>query len=207
MYKSSLLQQCTNGHCLPNHPHKFATLEIRSRGSPNGSRRLLSRRSRLPLHSTPSSNSQAQAWENVLNSRSIMKGYHIVIRVTAQSNFTATKTHTTTAKTGTPARAAWTTNTFIPKSIFERLPSHTPRKTSRNNAILGSKRRDYRYGPIRIDWLDLKGSSQPYPSIEKSKNGANGSTMNNTPTTSATGNGKERDLRGRGWLGNSRQFR
>jgi len=184
-------------------------LEIRSRGSPNGSRRLL-RRSHLPLHSTPSSNSQTlklKLGENVLNSRSIMKGYHIVIRVTAQSNPTATKTPTTTAKTGTPARAAWTTNTFIPKSIFESLPSHTPRKTSRNNAILGSKRRDYRYGPIRIDWLDLKSSSQSYPSIKKPKNGANGSTMNNAPTTSATGNGKERDLRGRGWLGNNRQFR
>ncbi|KAF9644977.1 zf-UBP-domain-containing protein [Thelephora ganbajun] len=90
-----------------------------------------------------------------------MRGYHIRIRVTAQSTSTTTKTPTTTATTGAPVRVAWTTETFIPKSIFESLPSHIPRKTSRNNAILGSKRRDYRYGPIRIDWLDLKGSSLP----------------------------------------------
>lgn len=142
-----------------------------------------------------------------MNSRSIMRGYHITIRVTAQSTSTTTKTPTTTAKTGTPARAAWTTNTFIPKSIFESLPSHTPRKTSRNNSILGSKRRDYRHGPIRIDWLDLKSSSRLCPSIEKPKNSVEEGTMNNAPTTSVTGNGKERDLRGRGWLADSRQFR
>ena len=130
-----------------------------------------------------------------MNSRRIMRGYHIRIRVTVQSTPPATKTP------GKPARAAWATDTFIPKSIFENLPSHTPRKTSKNNAILGSKRRDYRYGPIRIDWLDLKSSPQPSSSnIEKPKTSAKGNKMDNTPTTNAGGNGKEKDLRGRGEL-------
>lgn len=124
-----------------------------------------------------------------------MRGYHIRIRVTAQSTSTITKTPTPTATAGAPPRAAWTTDTFIPKSIFESLPSHTPRKTSRNNAILGSKRRDYRYGPIRIDWLDLKSPSQPTSSIKESKASADGGTMDNASATGVSGNGKEKDLR------------
>ena len=136
---------------------------------------------------------------DVLNSRHIMRGYHIRIRVTVRSTSSGTKTPTTTAKTGTPARAAWTTDTYIPKSIFESLPPHTPKKTTRNNAILGSKRRDYRYGPIRIDWLDLKSSSHPSSSTSKKpKRSTKSDTMNNQPTTSTSGNGKEKDLRGRG---------
>lgn len=106
-----------------------------------------------------------------------MRGYHIRIRVTVQP----------VAKT--PAKSpAWTTDTFVPKSIFENLPSHTPRKTSKKTAILGSKRRDYRHGPVRIDWLDLKSSPA----------GVGGNTMDNAPATSFGGSGKERDIRSRG---------
>lgn len=147
----------------------------------------------------PCQTPKSKLGRDVLNSRRIMRGYHIRIRVTVRSTSSGTKTPTTTAKTGTPARAAWTTDAYIPKSIFESLPSHTPRKTSRNNAILGSKRRDYRYGPIRIDWLDLKSSSHPSSSTgKKPKRGTKNDTMNNQPTTSTSGNGKEKDLRGRG---------
>ena len=45
--------------------------------------------------------------------------------------------------------------TFIPKSFFQHLPSHTPRPTTRQNAIINTARKDYRFGPIRIDWIDL----------------------------------------------------
>lgn len=128
-----------------------------------------------------------------------MRGYHIRIRVIAQPTSTATKTPATTATTGKPARAAWTADTFIPKSIFESLPSHKPRKTSRNRAILGSKRRDYRYGPIQIDWLDLKSPPQTSSAVIKKPNsGADGGTMDNAPTANSSGSGKEKDLRGRG---------
>jgi BRCA1-associated protein len=128
--------------------------------------------------------------KNVLNSRRIMRGYHIRIRVTVKP---ATKS---------PAKATtWAADTFIPKSVFENLPAHTPRETSRNNAILGSKRRDYRYGPIRIDWLDLKSSPPTTSSIEKPlkkpKGGIERVTMDNAPTMSASGNGKEKDTRNR----------
>ncbi|KAF9786273.1 zf-UBP-domain-containing protein [Thelephora terrestris] len=119
-----------------------------------------------------------------------MRGYHIRIRVTVKP---ATKS---------PAKATtWAADTFIPKSVFENLPAHTPRETSRNNAILGSKRRDYRYGPIRIDWLDLKSSPPTTSSIEKPlkkpKGGIERVTMDNAPTMSASGNGKEKDTRNR----------
>ena len=161
--------------------------EIRSRGGPGDRARHFTK--------SPIELSDFGLRENVLNSRSIMRGYHIRIRVTVKSTSTITKTPTTTTAT---ARAAWTTDIFVPKSIFESLPSHTPRKTSRNNATLGSKRRDYRYGPIRIDWLDLKSSSQTPSSIQESKIGAGGGTMGDAPTMSPSGNGKEKDLRGRG---------
>ena len=123
-----------------------------------------------------------------------MLGYHVKIRVTAQPASTVT---TTTATTRKPARAAWTTNTYIPKSIFESLPSHTPRKTSRNHATLGSKRKDYRYGPIRIDWLDLN-SSRPSFIAGEPKSSARGDTMDGVSTVSASTSGKEKDPRVRG---------
>lgn len=139
-----------------------------------------------------------ESGEDVPNSWRIMRGYHIKIRVTAQPTSTVPKTPATT---GTRTRAAWTTDTFIPKSIFQTLPSHTPRKTPRNNATLGSKKRDYRYGPIRIDWLDLKSSSQLSPSIQEPESRTGGGKMDSAPTTGASGNGKEKDLRGRGGIG------
>ena len=164
--------------------------EIRSRGSRSG----LGDRARH-FTKSPVALSDLGFREDVLNSTRIMRGYHIRIRVTAQSSSTITKTPATTAAT---ARAAWATDTFVPKSIFESLPSHTPRKTSRINATLGSKRRDYRYGPIRIDWLDLKGSSQPPSSTQESKSGISSGAMGDTPTMGPSGSGKEKDLRGRG---------
>ena len=86
----------------------------------------------------------------------------------------------------------------MPTSIFESLPSHTPRKTSKNKAILGSKRRDYRYGPIRIDWLDLESSSHSTSSTGKTKNIVGGDTMDASLATSPSGSGKEKVTRSRG---------
>ena len=42
---------------------------------------------------------------------------------------------------------------YIPVSFFHHLPSHDPKPTARRNAIFNQ---DYRFGPIRIDWLDLE---------------------------------------------------
>ena len=188
MRRSSVVQYCIDGHFLLIHPW-----EIRSRGRFSALAYAIALTTALPRQTL-----KPKLGEDVLNTRHIMRGYHIRIRVTVRSTSTATKTPTTTVATGTPARAAWTTDTYVPKSIFESLPSHTPKKTSRKNATLGSKRRDYRYGPIRIDWLDLKSASQPSSSIKKPKSGTKGDTMDNAPTASASGNGKEKEFRGRG---------
>lgn len=138
-----------------------------------------------------------------MNSRRIMRGYHVIIRVTIQPAPTTTNAPT--------KPAAWTTNTFVPKSIFDNLPSHPPRKTLKNKAILGSKRRDYRYGPIRIDWLDFKGSTRPTSSvqkpIEKPKGGVDGGTMDVSPAVSTSGNGKEKEIRNRGLARSHNHFR
>lgn len=118
-----------------------------------------------------------------------MRGYHVRIRVTIQRPPTTTTTSTPTTKTS----PAWTPNTFVPKSIFESLPVHAPRKTSKNKPILGSKRRDYRYGPIRIDWLDLN--------IKEPKAGVGPGTMDGAPAPNPVGlTGKERDVRNRGQI-------
>ena len=160
--------------------------EIRSRGHVP---RRLRTRSHLPLYPLVKLSSSSPApGEYVLSSRHIMRGYHVKIRVTVQSTSTTATTTATARKLG---RAAWTTDTHIPKSIFESLPSHTPRKTSRNHAILGSKRKDYRYGPIRIDWLDLNGSGPSFIS-GGTKTSAEGDTMDSVAS------GKERDPRVRG---------
>ncbi|KAJ3756835.1 hypothetical protein EV360DRAFT_47291 [Lentinula raphanica] len=66
-------------------------------------------------------------------------------------------------------------NTSIPDSIFDKLPSHRPNPTNRKNATFNPHQKDYRFGPIRIDWMD-----------------------SNTPTSTTThsSTGKEKD-RGR----------
>ncbi|KAK7056240.1 hypothetical protein VNI00_002792 [Paramarasmius palmivorus] len=43
---------------------------------------------------------------------------------------------------------------FIPRSIFDKLPSQSPKPTLRRNATFNLQNKDYRFGPIRIDWLD-----------------------------------------------------
>ena len=47
------------------------------------------------------------------------------------------------------------TDTFIPTSLFQHLPAQTPRHTARRNALFNPKHKDYRYGPIRFDWVDF----------------------------------------------------
>src|ERR1700728_2126535 len=51
------------------------------------------------------------------------------------------------------------TDTFIPTSIFEHLPAQLPKHTARRNALFNSKHKDYRYGPIRLDWVDFDNMS------------------------------------------------
>ncbi|KAF7309649.1 hypothetical protein MIND_00336000 [Mycena indigotica] len=64
-----------------------------------------------------------------------MRGYHIRISVTLESTNQ--------------------TLPFAPGSIFNPLPAQTPRPTARQNATYNPRHKDYRRGPIRLDWIDL----------------------------------------------------
>lgn len=61
-----------------------------------------------------------------------------------------------------------TIDTFIPKDFFQRLPSHRPKPTARRHALFNTAHKDYRFGPIRLDWIDFKSaSSAMYAGKEK----------------------------------------
>ncbi|KIY62383.1 BRCA1-associated protein [Cylindrobasidium torrendii FP15055 ss-10] len=62
-----------------------------------------------------------------------MRGFHIRISVSSTPN---------------------DSSTFLPRDILGKLPSHQPAPTARKNATFNPKAKDYRFGPIRIDWLD-----------------------------------------------------
>lgn len=47
-------------------------------------------------------------------------------------------------------------DTFIPRSLFQQLPAQTPKHTARRNALINPKHKDYRYGPVRVDWIDFE---------------------------------------------------
>ncbi|KAK7031397.1 RING finger protein ETP1 [Favolaschia claudopus] len=47
-------------------------------------------------------------------------------------------------------------NESTPTSIFAKLPSHTPKPTTRRTATFNPRNKDYRFGPIRLDWIDFE---------------------------------------------------
>ncbi|KAI5989339.1 hypothetical protein EDD15DRAFT_1318404 [Pisolithus albus] len=70
------------------------------------------------------------------------RSYHIRITVRRKVEISQSHPHTV--------------DTFVPQTLFQRLPSHSPKPTSRRNAIFNSAHRDYRYGPIRLDWTEFE---------------------------------------------------
>ena len=69
--------------------------------------------------------------------------FHIRLQLDRQARFRGTGT--------TP------TNTYTPKDLFEPLPSHSPVQLSkRRDTLRRGRGRDYRFGPIRIDWVDFQ---------------------------------------------------
>ncbi|KAG8220885.1 BRCA1-associated protein 2-domain-containing protein [Butyriboletus roseoflavus] len=75
-----------------------------------------------------------------------MRGYYR-IRIVVQRKAETSQSHTPVV------------DTFLPKSVFERLPSQSARPTSRRNAIFNPAHKDYRFGPIRLDWIDFENMS------------------------------------------------
>jgi BRCA1-associated protein len=66
-----------------------------------------------------------------------MRGYHIQIVLNPEN--TPRESHT---------------DSFIPASLFQPLPSHSP-KSRRHTPSRQNLNRDYRFGPISIDWIDF----------------------------------------------------
>ena len=74
-----------------------------------------------------------------------MRGYHI--RIAVQRKTEISRSHPPLV------------DTFLPKSVFEHLPSQPAKPTLRKNAIFNPAHRDYRFGPIRLDWIDFENMS------------------------------------------------
>ncbi|KAH9940940.1 zf-UBP-domain-containing protein [Epithele typhae] len=126
-----------------------------------------------------------------------MRGYHIRISLPSPSSPSnpssptpsTSHKHTSSISTHESARPS----PFIPSSLFQPLPSHPPRYASRRNTLSAyprpgagpntdrsldaRPRKDYRLGPIRVDWVDFSdmdapGASLPKPSLGKEREGS-----------------------------------
>ena|SRR5882762_10635666 len=93
-----------------------------------------------------------------------MHGYHIRIVLHP--------THTSSTKNSHPAFNS--TCLFIPTSLFQHLPSQTPAHTARRNAPFNPKNKDYRYGPIRLDWVDFENMGTTAVNGKERDNGRGG---------------------------------
>ncbi|OBZ74261.1 RING finger protein ETP1 [Grifola frondosa] len=107
-----------------------------------------------------------------------MQGYHIRISLhcpSSSSSSTSTSYHHPSAISSTPS------NIFIPASLFQQLPSHSPKSTARRNTLSAyhhssvsvsqSERRDYRFGAIRVDWVDLPDMDKTTGALRKTSSG------------------------------------
>ncbi|KAJ7626433.1 hypothetical protein DFH06DRAFT_1219913 [Mycena polygramma] len=75
-----------------------------------------------------------------------MRGYHIRISVVKAGATQSSSSHV-----------------FTPGSVFVKLPAQTPKPTARRNATYNPRNKDYRFGPIRLDWVDFEMSEKvPY---------------------------------------------
>ncbi|KAF9221389.1 BRCA1-associated protein [Gyrodon lividus] len=71
-----------------------------------------------------------------------MRGYHIQIIVQKNAEISRSHPHVV--------------DTLVPRSLFQHLPSQPPKPTSRTNALFNPAHKDYRFGPIRLDWIDFE---------------------------------------------------
>lgn len=88
-----------------------------------------------------------------------MRGYHIRISVQRQPE-------------------SYPTNSFLPSHIFHHLPAHKPKSTSRRNALFNPANKDYRFGSIRLDWVDFEVTNKtPYTTMGKEREQGRGSSF------------------------------
>lgn len=95
-----------------------------------------------------------------------MRGYHIRIILQPRTEISTSQPHLS--------------DNFTPTSLFQHLPAQQPKPTARRNALFNHRHKDYRFGPIRLDWIDFEDMS-----ANKNKN-------QNTYATASSGKEKER---------------
>ncbi|KAG0709194.1 hypothetical protein DFH29DRAFT_218850 [Suillus ampliporus] len=76
-----------------------------------------------------------------------------------------------------------TVDTFIPKAFFQHLPSHRAKPTARRNALFNPAHKDYRFGPIRLDWIDFESASPDMYAGKEKEAGRGPSTAEFIPNT------------------------
>jgi BRCA1-associated protein len=54
-----------------------------------------------------------------------------------------------------PSKSKQQTDAFVPLSLWQPLPTHPHKSTARRNATFNPRGKDYRFGPIALDWVDL----------------------------------------------------
>ena len=95
-----------------------------------------------------------------------MRGYHIRITLSPHagpSSATTSTSYKQASLSGSPSSAP---QPFVPTSLFQPLPSHPPRFSTRRNTLSVHSssldrspsepaRKDCRLGPLRIDWVDF----------------------------------------------------
>ena len=81
---------------------------------------------------------------------SFMRQYSILVSVKPRARLSASNPISPDSKS----------SEFIPISLFQHLPAQKPRPINRD-ATTAVRSNDYRFGPIRIDWVDFETMIKP----------------------------------------------
>lgn len=85
-----------------------------------------------------------------------MRGYHIRIVVQRKSELPLSQTQ--------PG------DYFVPTSLFQQLPAQKPKSTARKNVLYNAASKDYRFGPLQIDWVNFEDMSKAsYSTVGKGR--------------------------------------
>src|ERR1700731_1669811 len=112
--------------------------------------------------------------------------YHLLIHLCPttpshrpSASLPSTSSSSSFASTTTRTASRRHTPTYTPHSLFQPLPAHKPAPADPDSALtLGHDRhnrshqqdfQDYRFGPLRIDWVDLPKGTMPAPETHASE--------------------------------------
>ena len=97
----------------------------------------------------------------ILSQTALMPGYHIQIVLNPENSLH--QPHP---------------DSFIPASLFQPLPSHSPKSTHRRDTLSRPiLNKDYRTGPIRVDWIDFEEMSLILHGGKKAKEHGRGAKL------------------------------